>query len=370
MKVAHLTSVHPRHDTRIFLKMCRSLAQAGYAVTLVAADGLGGEVRDGVTIVDTGKPRGRLERMWGAAQRVLAAGRALDADIYHLHDPELLPAGLALKRAGKRVIFDAHEDLPKDILSKAYLPSLAQMPISLIAGAFENFACARLDHVVTATPAIREKFQAKSIAATDINNFPLAGELHSGDVSDAPKAPEVCYIGGLTAVRGIRELVRALPLCKSGARLNLGGTFAGAGLRDEVTALPGWSQVNELGYLGRDEVRETLSRSVAGLVTLHPTTAYLDSLPVKMFEYMSASLPVIASDFPLWRDVIDGAGCGVCVDPLDPAAIAAAIDHLLSNPDIALEMGRNGRRAAETRYNWANEEAKLLALYDRLASTA
>ncbi len=93
---------------------------------------------------------------------------------------------------------------------------------------------------------------------------------------------------------------------------------------------------------------------------------HVDAQPNKMFEYMSAGIPVIASDFPLWREIIEGCGCGICVDPLDPKKIAEAIDYLVDNPEIARRMGENGRKAVYDRYNWDVEEKKLLALYDSL----
>lgn len=369
MRVAHLTSVHPRYDTRIFLKMCRSLAAGGHDVRLVVADGKGEEEKEGVRIIDVGKSKGRRDRMIFATGRVLEAALALDADVYHLHDPELLPAGLKLKRRGKRVIFDAHEDLPRQILSKPYLHPLLRRSISAMAGGFERFACRRLDAVVAATPAIRDKFTGLGIAATDVNNFPMPGELEA-DVPWNEKGKNVCYVGGITAIRGIREVVEAMALTKTDAQLNLGGGFPERDVKAQVETSPGWSKVHELGFLSRDEMRETLGRSVAGLVTFLPFPNHVDAQPNKMFEYMSAGLPVIASDFPLWREIIEGNACGICVDPLDPAAIAAAIDRLVGDPDVARKMGENGRRAVRERYNWAVEEQKLFALYEKLSPEA
>jgi glycosyltransferase involved in cell wall biosynthesis len=163
-------------------------------------------------------------------------------------------------------------------------------------------------------------------------------------------------------------MVNAMPATRTGARLLLAGEFSEVNTQIETQALPGWIHVEPLGVLGRPEVRAVFARAAAGLVTLHPTPAYKDALPVKMFEYMSAGLPVIASDFPLWRSIINDAGCGLLVDPLDPAAIAAAIDWVIEHPDGARAMGDRGRRAVLERYNWAREAEKLVALYWRLST--
>ena len=95
----------------------------------------------------------------------------------------------------------------------------------------------------------------------------------------------------------------------------------------------------------------------------------MDAQPNKMFEYMSAGIPVIASDFARWREVIDEKDCGLCVDPLDSLAIARAIDELIINPDKAQRMGENGRSAVESQYNWPAEEKKLLSFYSSISQS-
>lgn len=344
------------------------MAAQGHEVVLVVADGLGDEVRGGISIADVGRPKGRIDRMFKATARVCSKAVELDADIYHLHDPELLPVGLKLKRCGKKVVFDAHEDVPKQILGKHYLHPWVRRILSWAFAHFERYACARFDGVVTATPYIRDKFLPINPRSVDVNNFPMIGELESA-VPWSDKANEVCYVGGIAQIRGVKELVRAMEFTRTPARLNLVGAFAEAEVEAEVRTYPGWGKVHAFGVQDRPGVREVLGRSVAGVVTLHPISNYLDALPIKMFEYMSAGIPVIASDFDLWATIIEESKCGLCVDPMDPAAIASAIDRLVNHRDEAERMGRNGRQAVLSRYNWSREEVKLIEFYDQLLTT-
>lgn len=365
LKITHLTSAHPRFDTRIFVKMCKSLAANSSQVALVVADGKDDQFVDDICIYDVGAPSGRRDRIVNAPSRVLHKALELNADLYHLHDPELLPVALKLKSVGKRVIFDSHEDAPRQILSKPYLNRPTRWAIAQGLRAYEARACRQLDGVIAATPFIRDKFLKINSNTIDINNYPILGEL-SNMSSSVERQSEVCYVGGIAKIRGIVEVVEAMGQLRSAARLNLAGLFGDASFESRVQQQPGWSRVNALGFVDRSGVRDVLARSIAGLVSFHPLPNHIDAQPNKMFEYMSAGIPVIASDFPLWREIIAGNDCGLLVDPLNPAAIAEAIDYLVTHPKDAERMGSNGRRAVEHQYNWEFEGHKLLAFYSAI----
>lgn len=367
IRVCHLTSVHTRYDTRIFVKECCSLALNGYDVSLLVADGLGDEEKNMVKIIDLGKPKSRFHRILFWRNKVFNNALSVGAEIYHFHDPELLPIGKRLIKKGKKVIYDVHEDVPRQILTKAYIPKALRNIISKTFENYENRICPKLSGIVAATPFIRDRFLQLNNNATEVQNFPLLSEFNTVKIArEINKKNAVCYMGGISKVRGILNMVNAMEYAE-GAELLLAGNFESEELRNRALQLKGWGKVCELGFLGRTQVAETLAQSMAGLVVLEPTLNYLDSIPVKMFEYMAAGIPVIASDFPYWRKLIEEEDCALFVDPNHPAEIGRAIADLVQNRSKSFEMGQRGKSAVIKKFNWKMEEGKLLALYKRIS---
>ncbi len=361
-KVCILTSVHSLFDTRIFYKEAKSLARKGYDVTLIVQHDKN-EIIDGIRIVSLPRPKNRFERMtrtvWIAYRKALK----IDANIYHFHDPELMTIGLLLKLRRKHVVYDVHEDLPRQNLSKTYIPIIFRKPTSLLLESLENFAARRFDRVITATHFINQRFLGIGANVVNVNNYPIISELIFDGNKWKQKENAVCYVGGIEGIRGAFEMIEAIG--KTEYILLIAGNI-NPNIEGKLRVMPGWDHVESFGFVNRKGVREIFSRSTAGLVVLHPIKNYLDSLPVKMFEYMSAGIPVIASNFPLWREIVEGAECGICVDPLDTEEIAGAIKWIIEHPDEAKRMGKNGRRAVEEKYNWRMEEKKLLDLYEEM----
>jgi len=364
LKIAHLTSAHKEGDVRIFYKECVSLAEAGYKVYHIVPN-TNSRTEKGVEIVSFDfKTSSRLKRMFFLVKTVYKKAVEVNADIYHLHDPELLRIATKLKKLGKKVIYDAHEDLPRDILTKEYIPFFLRKIVSKRAEKFENKIAKKIDGIVTATPFIRDRFLKINSNCVDINNYPTFDTTSVYVTHDEKKENLICYIGVIKHIRGLTEIVQALN--KIDAKLLLAGDFRQNGYKDELTKLEGWKKVQELGFLNREDVSAVYNRSKIGLVTLHPIVTFLDSLPVKMFEYMESGLPVIASNFPLWKKIIEDGNCGICVDPLSPKEIADAIQFLINNPDKAKEMGENGKRLVKEIYNWDIEKKKLVEFYEKI----
>ena len=368
-RICVLTSAHPPSDVRIFHKECKSLARAGHEVTLIAP--VEKEcVRDGVALLPLPHWTNRFDRILRSPLATFKKALRVKADVYHFHDPELIPAGLLLRCAGKKVIYDIHEDVPRTISYKPYIPEILKWPVSRAAEWIENWAGAKFSALVAANPIIGDRFRKMNENTVVVNNYPNIEEIEPAYSAPGQKREAILlYVGmRITRARGAQEMVRALALLPDElhAQLRLVGNCDPPELQDSLAGLPGWDRTVFVGALDRAGVAAELHKARVGLVILHPEPNYVTSHPVKLFEYMCAGIPVIASDFPVWREIITKSRCGILVNPLDALEIARAMEFLLTHPEEAAEMGRSGRRAVHEEYNWASEEKHLLKLYDRL----
>jgi glycosyltransferase involved in cell wall biosynthesis len=365
-RVRHLTSVHQIGDNRIFYREAKGLADAGYDVALIVGRVSPGPVA-GVPVIGVGEPRNRVARATRTVWKVFRAARRERAQIYHLHDPELLWAGLLLKLLGHRVVYDVHEDAPKQIMNKFWIPWWAKRVLSVGTALAERAVAAMIDGIVAATPSIAERFPADRTVV--VQNFPrVAAARVRADVPGFEGRPYAfAYTGQLTAVQGLREIAATAALMPPDlGDAVIAGFFDDYPLEREVRASEGWKRVRFLGRVTPDEVLDVIHSARTGLVIDHPISNYLDSYSTKMFEYMACGVPVVCSDFPLWQRIIDDAECGVTVDPMDPHAVVKAVEALCRDPEEARRLGENGRRAILERYNWEHEFAKLDDLYRRI----
>ncbi len=365
LKIVHLSSAHNDRDVRIFLKECRSLAlkYPNAEVHLILA-GVDERLEDGVRVHSVPKRTGNMiTRMLRTVNQVRKKALELNGDIYHLHDPELLRIAFRLKRGGKKVIYDAHEDLPRQISGKSYLP--VKGLIAFLTEIIEDFVSARLTGVLAATPFIAERFKKINPNTIDINNFPLESEIEFIAETGIQKENNVCFIGGISPIRGTKELVDAMAF--TDCQLALAGEIP-SDFRTTLIESAGWENVHELGFVDRNTSMLIKQKAIAGIVTFLPFPNHVNAQPNKIFEYMAAGLPVIGSNFPMWRDLLEKNKCGICVDPADPKAIAKAITYLKTHPEEAKAMGENGKRLVQETYNWKAEEKKLFEFYQALMS--
>lgn len=378
-KILHITTVHPRGDTRIAVKEIASLRAALDAdVILYVQDGLGDEsdTRGQPLVVDTGlRPKGRLKRMTVGSWRMFRSVRRARATVVHFHDPELMFIGFILKAFGVHVIYDVHENLPKQIQNKTYIPRALRFALGRSVAAIEAIAFRVFDAAVPAATSIELRIPSnKSVL---LRNYPIPEEIEHQHITPYnERMPIFSYAGGLTKIRGAHTMVSSITLTKhKEASLHLAGLFQPNTLEQEIRDIADPNRVTFHGFVGRDQISTLLNGSRAGLAVLHPTLTHVDGLPVKFFEYMAAGLPIIASDFPVWREMIEDIKCGLLVNPQSPQEIADAIDYILDNPEEAAQMGLRGLQAVKESYNWHSEVRGLIRLYNHklgipLATTA
>lgn len=362
-KICHMTSAHPPEDGRIFLKECVSLARAGYQVYLVEQ----GESceKEGVHIVGVGAPGGgRMERMTKFARKVYDTALALDAELYHIHDPELLPYALKLKRLGKKVVFDSHELYALQLRQKPYLPVWVTVPMAKCYCVLEEYVLRRIDGLVF--PCLydgKNPFEGKCRHVSIVNNVPRLDEMYETWQPHERTEFAACYVGDIRPDRGITQDVLACQ--QEGVILELGGAFSPPEYVDTVRSLDERGLVRIHGRLNRQQVCALLRGASVGFVTQLNVGQQniLDNMPTKAYEYMASGLPVIISRSKYVEDLLALYPFGISVNPEDTEQIAAAIAFLRDHPEQAWEMGRIGRKAVFEEFNWGVEEQKLFKLY-------
>ena len=358
-KVCHVSILHHRYDIRIFHKECVTLSNLNYEVSLIVCDDLANEIINDVSIYSVGKYKNKLERFLQYQNKIWLQIRSIHPDIVHFHDPELVFLGAKLVKLGYKVIYDVHEDLPKQIMYKYWIPKLIRRPLSIIAKLIEHFYIKKFNGVITSTSIIKNRVKKYNSIVSSIANYPLLEEVNLSRIVD--KEDAICYIGSISRSRGIVPLVESLEISK--IKLKLAGVFSGDICLEEIKKLPGGEYVEYLGVLNRSQISQLLNTVKVGIVTLLPTPSYIESMPIKMFEYMMFKIPIVASNFIFWKELLADNCCGLFVNPNDKIEIATACNFLINNESESRIMGLNGYNAIIKKYNWEKESNKLKDFY-------
>lgn len=361
IKVCHITSAHPRYDQRILFRECVSLREAGYEVTLLVNDEMKDENIKGIKIKSTktsyiGK---RIKRMIFGTAKIYRLAVKENADIYHFHDPELLYYALKLFRLRKKVIYDSHEAYEYQIRDKKYLPFFLRRTVAGIYSKIETYLLKRIEGVVFPVKTDKVDFESRAKRVVYVNNMPRKDELPEQE--EKRKGRGVCYTGGLTYSRGIYHLAQATS--KANVPLYLAGRFESEEFKDKVLNID--DNIHYMGVLSREEVYQLYQDSAIGASTLLPIGQYavMENLPTKVYEYMAMGMPVILSDIPYNRKVVEQYKFGLLVNPDDVEDIADKISFLVEHYEEARQMGERGREIVLKEWNWSKEEEKLLCFY-------
>jgi glycosyltransferase involved in cell wall biosynthesis len=361
IKICHISTVHLGLDDRIFYKECVSLANAGYDVSLVINHDIN-ETRNGVKIIALQKSSGRLNRIFVKSFVALKKALKTKSKLYHFHDPELIFIGVILRVLGKKVIFDSHENVTKQIESKNWIGNnTVRKAVAKIYRFVELFGIWTFNSVISVTPEIVKFLSVKK--GVLIRNFPIVSLIENSNKGKGNKETTLVYAGGLTRLRGIKELCIALNSVQKPVKLQLLGPWESDEYKEEcMSVCP--SKIDYVGMLPMEDVYPYMKASDIGIATLYPEKNYLNSLPIKAFEYMACGMPIIMSDFPYWIEEFDG--CAVFVNPKSPEDIADKINSLIADEKEITALGNKGKELVDTKFSWESEAKILVKLYDKI----
>ena len=289
MHIVHYTSAHPWTASRIFSKMCVHLAEHGHKVELVAVDWsskkrtIFREKNVTVHLVPGLGFQNRLARASIVSKRVTQYAVSLKADLLHFHDPELIPFLITHVSMKTPVVFDAHEDFVAQVDEKSWASRSLRMPIKAFAKLLRFIVNNRATHIIAATEGVREPY--KENKSSVVRNYPILKELKKiSKISLLEREKAACYIGAISEVRGLREVINAIHLSTKIKKLHLAGNFTSTDFRKELERLPGWEKVVYHGYVDREQIIEILGQVRLAFVTLHPTANHMHSIPIKLLE--------------------------------------------------------------------------------------
>jgi glycosyltransferase involved in cell wall biosynthesis len=368
VRVCHVCSAHDEDDARVFHRACVSLASAGYEVHLIASSPAAEpHVRRGVHVHPLPVVASRRERL-ARRSRVAELAASLQPDLFHVHEPELL--GPVLKRAGSRpVVWDVHESYLDVVMQREWIPRLLRPAVRQAWDRRERSMLGACAGVVAATEPIARRYRELHPRVCVVANYPVrpAAEPPGREAADG----RTCvFAGSLSPDRGLFEVIEALGILRergTDVRLALAGRPVSQDFLPNLFERARQRGVADLvsyhGVLSKEEVSRFHSRAAVGVVTYLPTGNSVAGMPTKLLECMSLGIPVVFSDFPVYREVAGDTGAGIPVDPRDCAQIAEAIERLVLDPAAARAMGDRGFRVVREQFNWEAERPKLLEMY-------
>ncbi len=368
--VLHLSALHGGTDSRVVYREGFSLVPH-YALTMVLTQP-DAAVHPGIRFVGVPFYAKLWQRLLLVHPRVFWHALRSPARLVHLHDAELIPLGLLLRALGRTVIWDVHENLHRQLgAKKTNRSALYQAAFRC----FDRLARRQLNLIFAETSYLADYPNLRHPHAVVLNYapLPLLEPFRRGS-EWAPDAPEFFYIGQLSMARSLDVLLEALALLRDAyprLRVHLFGAFGFDVFSErELAQHPQFDVVRKhLVFHGPTDARRAFpaaNHCLAGLALVKPVGDFPGSYPTKLFEYMAVGLPVVTSDFLLYRAVVETHGCGICIDPTSPQALADALRFFIENPATGRQMGENGRRAAERQYNWASQAVILNGFYRRL----
>lgn len=361
------------NDIRVFHKECVSLVKAGYDVTMVCPNAKC-RIHQGVRIIGV-EYNGKTERERFIVLPKLLFKKALEvnADIYQFNDPASISYGSKLKRMGKKVIFDAFEDHPSMWMNRGTgLKRLVYKFVGFVYKQYEMIKCKEFDAAIVCYHWTRDQFKKVNDNVELVLNFPL---IDRDKVKERPLRTtndiKICYAGTISDAWNIPTLINAIENLND-VKFNLAG-WTDDELMGRMKSLIGWEKVNYFGKLPKQEVNEKVySHSDIGVALYHYSPLCKGKIGNmsnnKLFEYLLMGMPVICTDFDLWKEVVEKNHCGICVNPSDANAIMEAIVYIQKNQKEAYQMGLNGQKAVLAEYNWDSQERILFSVYEKIVN--